>query len=49
MSYYIGERCYRVYGPIGRRKDGQWSKREVILAAFRDRVDAEEYSLDRCL
>ncbi len=46
MSYYVGEKCYRVYGPLGRRKDGRWSKRRTIWAAFRFRTDAFKYVAD---
>ena len=42
MSHYIGD-CVVVYGPIGKRKDGEWSKRFVILAAFRDPKEASAY------
>jgi hypothetical protein len=43
VSYYIGEKATRVYAPIGKRKDGKWSKREVIVAAFLDARDAHRW------
>ena len=42
MSWYIGD-CHVVYGPIGKKVNGEWSKREVILAAFRDHREAVVY------
>lgn len=43
MSKYIGAKATLVYGPIGRRKDGEWSKRLVIYAAFAKRKEADIY------
>lgn len=43
MSKYIGERATLVYGPIGKRQDGEWSQRKVIHAAFADPREAEAY------
>lgn len=46
MSHYIGD-CTIVYGPIGKRKDGSWSRRRVILAAFRDPKEAAVYEREK--
>lgn len=35
---------YRVIAPEGRRKDGEWSRREKIVAMFLDRAEAAEYA-----
>ncbi len=35
---------YKVTAPVGKRKDGEWSRAYQVMAIFREQKDAEEYA-----